>query len=317
MNKDMNAIMLSVCIPTYNRCHSLEKQLDYFKEENLSNVEVIISDNCSTDGTIEFLQSYTKYDWLKVNINDTNIGADGNINKLLELANGKYVLFLGDDYLKVGAIDKIKRILSCNEIDLLHIAYETYSNDGDLYSIETCKRKDTSRYYKYDVIKKMTDDAIAGLISDELSHFMFMSSNIYRREKILPCKEYSFPYGTTLLYSLKALHEGKMYYLSDFLVFSDPVTSWSEKQFYVWFEVIPDILKTSSDFGFSESSISRMMNGHLAQCVVYCIKKMSELRKYLKKSGNESLITTGVVWLSFIKTIKLMYHRIHPMRDNK
>ena len=94
MDKVMNAITLSVCIPTYNRCHSLKKQLDYFKDENLSNVEVIVSDNCSTDGTIEFFQSYEKYDWLMVNINDTNIGADANINRLLELANGKYVLFL-------------------------------------------------------------------------------------------------------------------------------------------------------------------------------------------------------------------------------
>ena len=317
MDKVMNTITLSVCIPTYNRCHSLKKQLDYFKDENLSNVEVIVSDNCSTDGTIEFLQSYEKYDWLMVNINDTNIGADANINRLLELANGKYVLFLGDDYLKVGTIDKIKGILSCGEIDLLHIAYETYSDDGILFSSEISKRKDTSKYYKYDVIEKMADDAIAGLISDELSHFMFMSSNIYRREKILPCKEYSFPYGTTLLYSLQALHEGKMYYLSDYLVFSDPVTSWSEKQFYVWFEVIPNIIMTSSVFGFSESCIEQMMDGHIAQCVVYCIKRMDELRKYLKESGNKSMITTRVVWLSILKSIKLVKYRIHQMRDRK
>ena len=46
--------LLSICIPTYNRSEQLRRALESLVgQEGFSEVEVVISDNCSTDGTEE------------------------------------------------------------------------------------------------------------------------------------------------------------------------------------------------------------------------------------------------------------------------
>jgi len=57
--------LLSICIPTYNRAEYLAKSLDTLvclPEFNSSEVEVVISDNASTDNTQEVAK---KYGWNK------------------------------------------------------------------------------------------------------------------------------------------------------------------------------------------------------------------------------------------------------------
>lgn len=94
------SFIISVCIPTYNRCNYLNTLL-----ENLSEImtlygeyiEVCISDNCSSDTTLEVIDKWN----LKYNINfvsqNYNTGASANIKEVIKLANGKYTLLLGDD----------------------------------------------------------------------------------------------------------------------------------------------------------------------------------------------------------------------------
>ena len=58
---DRNNVLLSICIPTYNRLDHIRRQLDFFKQEGaFSNEEIqfIVSDNHSTDGTGEWLKEY-------------------------------------------------------------------------------------------------------------------------------------------------------------------------------------------------------------------------------------------------------------------
>lgn len=119
---------LSICIPTYNRMNYLKKALDSIIMQLGENndVEIVISDNASTDQTEELVNFYKK----RINnINyyrqSKNIGADLNFLKVVELARGEYCWFLGsDDKLVDGAldlvlkeIDKNYEIYLCNRIE--------------------------------------------------------------------------------------------------------------------------------------------------------------------------------------------------------
>jgi glycosyltransferase involved in cell wall biosynthesis len=96
--------LLSICIPTFNRVEFLQYNLksitDQFdKEPSLKDlVEIVISDNASSDGTKEmvasFLETYNNITYVR---NTTNIGFDRNVNNAVHLANGTYCLTLGDD----------------------------------------------------------------------------------------------------------------------------------------------------------------------------------------------------------------------------
>lgn len=94
-------MQLSICIPTYNRCDLLETTLGRLSDQILnfglnSKVEIIVSDNCSTDGTQSVVNSYSELGVKSIR-HKANLGPDGNFFSLFEVAEGDYIWVLGDD----------------------------------------------------------------------------------------------------------------------------------------------------------------------------------------------------------------------------
>jgi glycosyltransferase involved in cell wall biosynthesis len=56
--------LLSICIPTFNRAYILEKTLHSIVSQKIfqdtNEIEVIVSDNCSSDNTFEIVNKYIK-----------------------------------------------------------------------------------------------------------------------------------------------------------------------------------------------------------------------------------------------------------------
>lgn len=94
--------IISICIPTYNRQYSLQYTLKSIIEQELLeswDVEIVITDNASTDGTEEYINKLCKrYSNIKYFRNDVNIWGPANINKVLSLWKWEYLwLFWSDD----------------------------------------------------------------------------------------------------------------------------------------------------------------------------------------------------------------------------
>ncbi|EIW89366.1 glycosyl transferase [Alishewanella agri BL06] len=91
---------VSVCIVTYNQSQYIAECLDSVVSQKTNfDFEVIISDDCSTDGTAKIIEHYTKkYSFLKLVPRENNIGAFKNFIETHNLATGEYVCHLdGDD----------------------------------------------------------------------------------------------------------------------------------------------------------------------------------------------------------------------------
>lgn len=94
--------LLSICIPTYNRYYYVSKLVDHilaFNKELFRDIDIIVSDNSSTDETQSFFVELTrkKISHLKYHRNDINIGATKNLEQVKNLAKSRYVWWLGDD----------------------------------------------------------------------------------------------------------------------------------------------------------------------------------------------------------------------------
>ena len=100
---------LSICIPTYNRANYLARTLDSILKQTSSDIEIVISDNASTDDTELIVCNYLRqYKQIKYFKHTTNVGADRNYLKVIELANSDYCWLLGSDDLIInGAIVKV------------------------------------------------------------------------------------------------------------------------------------------------------------------------------------------------------------------
>jgi glycosyltransferase involved in cell wall biosynthesis len=92
---------LSVTIPTYNRAkflnNSLEHHIPLMRKHN---VQVFISDNGSTDETeLVVRKRMMEYPLIRYRRNETNLGADTNIQIALETPDSEYIWMIGDTQL--------------------------------------------------------------------------------------------------------------------------------------------------------------------------------------------------------------------------
>lgn len=109
-----SVVLLSVCIPTYNRLHYLRQSLDtLLSQAEEQGVDVFVSDNHSTDGTSAYLHvMQQQFKRLRYSIQEENIGLDRNMLEAIGNGKGQYILPLGDDeVLPPGALSVIVKAL--------------------------------------------------------------------------------------------------------------------------------------------------------------------------------------------------------------
>lgn len=93
----MDRPLVTIAIPTYNRADGyLKVALQCALDQTYPNVEVIVSDNCSTDRTPQFIGSFND-PRLVYHRHEKNIGPANNFNFCLKQARGHYFLLLSDD----------------------------------------------------------------------------------------------------------------------------------------------------------------------------------------------------------------------------
>lgn len=89
---------VSVIIPTYNRRDTLGRAIDSVLNQTYKEFEIIIVDDCSSDGTYEYISKRYGDDNRIVYIkNDSNIGQSASRNTGAAYADGYFVAFLDDD----------------------------------------------------------------------------------------------------------------------------------------------------------------------------------------------------------------------------
>ena len=116
----------TIGIPTWNRADFLKRALASALDQTAADVEVIVCDNASSDGTAEVVRSCG--DRVRYHRNDTNIGATANFEKAFALATSPYFSWLQDD-------DLIHR-------DFVRRALDAFGAAGDVagyacYSVKT------------------------------------------------------------------------------------------------------------------------------------------------------------------------------------
>jgi glycosyltransferase involved in cell wall biosynthesis len=125
-------ILVSVCIPTYNGEATLAQTLDSIISQGGDDVEVLICDDASTDGTASIAQEYASlHPNVRSMLNESNVGMDSNFARAALSSRGEYVWFCGqDDIFEPGAIDKCREVLRDQRgIDFVYFNYRFCSGD--------------------------------------------------------------------------------------------------------------------------------------------------------------------------------------------
>src|SRR5690242_5362454 len=94
----MTRASVTIGLPVYNGADHLALALDSLLAQDYAAIEVIISDNASTDGTRALCEAYTRRDpRVRYTRNDTNIGPNANFLRVLELASCDHFMWAAHD----------------------------------------------------------------------------------------------------------------------------------------------------------------------------------------------------------------------------
>ena len=106
--------LVSIGMPLYNEERYLRQTLDSLISQDYANFEIIISDNGSVDGTSNICQEYAAKDQrVHYYRNETNIGAAVNFQRVFELAQGDYFVWVaGHDLWHRTFLSRCLEILS-------------------------------------------------------------------------------------------------------------------------------------------------------------------------------------------------------------
>jgi glycosyltransferase involved in cell wall biosynthesis len=113
----MSEPLVSVFLPTYNQEEYIGEAIESALEQDYENIEIVIGDDHSQDGTWEIVTKYEREHPEKIVAfrNDENLGITGNCNQVLQRCSGKYIVFhAGDDVFLPNKINKQVKVLESN-----------------------------------------------------------------------------------------------------------------------------------------------------------------------------------------------------------
>lgn len=124
--------LVSVIIPCYNSAEHIEETLESVRAQTMPDLEMLVVDDCSSDGSVEVVQRVAARDSrVRLLRQPTNQGVARARNRALDQARGRYIAYLDSDDLWVP--EKLERqiaFMAERGIGACFTSYETIEQDG-------------------------------------------------------------------------------------------------------------------------------------------------------------------------------------------
>lgn len=132
--KPIVAGMVSIIIPVFNRRSMISETIDAALAQTYPNVEVVIVDNASTDGTWDIIQAYTKKDRrIHAFRNETNIGPVRNWKRGVDESKGEFGKILwSDDIIAPGFLEKTVPMLQSDDVGFVYTGVKIFSSAPEM-----------------------------------------------------------------------------------------------------------------------------------------------------------------------------------------
>lgn len=199
--------LISVIIPCFNAEKYIDRCMESVLHQTYRDLEIILVDDGSTDGTGALLESYCKRDTRVSVLKQENKGAGAARNAGLDIARGKYIGFVdSDDWIKSDMYEYLVGIIKKENADIAGC---------DFYAVR--EKHDGKQSVKKESIKSMGNNELMLFflrVHGEKS-FYAVWNMLYKREVIDDCR---FPEGKItedMLFNYRVYCNCKKYVLSN------------------------------------------------------------------------------------------------------
>lgn len=186
---------ISIIVPVYNVEKYLKQCLDSIYELNLSNKEIILVNDGSTDSSLEILKKYKeKYFRETILISQENKGLSEARNVGIKNSSGEYILFIdSDDYINSSSLEKFLKEGLRYKVDIL------MGNSSDVYG------KEIKKDFYPEELKNLGTKLGIFFLEEKIkkkSFYMGVCRNLYRKDFLLTNK---------LFFERGILHEDNLF----------------------------------------------------------------------------------------------------------
>lgn len=140
---------ISIIVPVYNIENYISKCIESLVLQNYDDMEIILVDDGSQDNSPHICDNWaSKYKNIQV-IHKSNGGLSSARNAGMQVANGRYILFIdGDDYLECDTIETLVNIIEKTKADIIQFGYEEVNEYDPYKKIEKSSNKFNDSLYK-------------------------------------------------------------------------------------------------------------------------------------------------------------------------
>ncbi len=134
MSHTDHSFLVSIIMASYNCESFIQESIESVISQDYKNWELLISDDCSSDDTLNIIRSYCDKD-VRISLitSDVNLGAAISRNKSIEKAKGRFIAFLdSDDLWSPSKLSKQIPFMIKNEIALCYTRYDSIDEEGQL-----------------------------------------------------------------------------------------------------------------------------------------------------------------------------------------
>lgn len=135
--------LVSVIMPSFNSSATIEESINSVQRQTYKNWELLITDDCSTDETIDIIKRKASEDpRIVLFINDQNSGAGVSRNNSIAKSKGRYIAFLdSDDLWDEKKLAEQVNFMKEKNVALSYTAYQKIDTQGEAGKIITPPEK--------------------------------------------------------------------------------------------------------------------------------------------------------------------------------
>lgn len=163
--------LISVIIPIYNRQDYLEKCFESILNQTYENLEIILVDDGSSDGSLQICEKYANCDSRIKIVHKKNGGLSSARNAGLEIATGEWISFIdSDDSINLNFYSLLKEVADKENSDIVQCEMESVPS-----------QKLTSSIYQYQLITFSGEQALEEFYGRKYTVFKSSCNKIFRK----------------------------------------------------------------------------------------------------------------------------------------
>lgn len=290
--------LISVIIPVYNVERYLERCLDSVVNQTYKNLEIILIDDGSSDGSGEICDKYAKLDKRIIVIHQNNSGVSAARNKGIDIAKGDYISFIdSDDTIEANMYEILLKNAVESGAEISYCGFSQIELNGEVKYINNTLKK---------IILEKKEVVKGYFFNDAIKLLMYCPWNKLFSKKILKTVRYreDLAIGEDILFVFECIRKANYLCMEDVCLYnymkrenSAMTSSFSDKRMHyiIAAEEIEKICRDEFPYAVKEAGLWVYMHKLNICRQLLCNpifkkkyqKEFNEYKTYLRNSKKE------------------------------